>query len=242
MATGPSATVSWHRVGYGPPGESDAWNIGIELVADARGHGYGVRGAGAGRAIPVRAHRRQSRRGADRHRQHRRATGAREGRLRPRGGHPRLPVPGRRLSRPRDLLDPAFRGRAGLTDRSIGTTCVERPFWPIRATTTGHTLDPTADPTLGLTDRRRSDGRIASQVGLCGLRAHVPPPPGVSRRRTPPPGARPRPPDRAGDGAAGRSVPPNSGARWRGSPRRRSDAGRPAPSGATGSTCTGRAR
>lgn len=38
----PIGTVSWHRVGYGPAGESDAWNIGIELIADARGHGYGV--------------------------------------------------------------------------------------------------------------------------------------------------------------------------------------------------------
>ncbi|HEX6868204.1 MAG TPA: GNAT family protein [Candidatus Limnocylindrales bacterium] len=38
----PIGTVSWHRVSYGPPGESDAWNMGIELVPDARGHGYGV--------------------------------------------------------------------------------------------------------------------------------------------------------------------------------------------------------
>jgi RimJ/RimL family protein N-acetyltransferase len=37
----PIGTVSWHRVGYGPPGESDAWNIGIELAPDGRGHGYG---------------------------------------------------------------------------------------------------------------------------------------------------------------------------------------------------------
>ena len=35
-------TVSWHRVGYGPAGGSDAWNMGIELEPDARGHGYGV--------------------------------------------------------------------------------------------------------------------------------------------------------------------------------------------------------
>jgi len=40
--TRPIGTVSWHRVGYGPAGESDAWNIGIELIADARGHGHGV--------------------------------------------------------------------------------------------------------------------------------------------------------------------------------------------------------
>ncbi len=35
-------TVSWHRVGYGPPGGSDAWNMGIELAPEARGNGYGV--------------------------------------------------------------------------------------------------------------------------------------------------------------------------------------------------------
>jgi len=37
----PIGTVSWHMVGYGPAG-SEAWNIGIELAPDARGHGYGV--------------------------------------------------------------------------------------------------------------------------------------------------------------------------------------------------------
>ena len=36
----PIGTVSWHRVGYGPG--SDAWMIGIELIAGARGQGYGV--------------------------------------------------------------------------------------------------------------------------------------------------------------------------------------------------------
>ena len=35
-------TLSWHRVGYGPPGGSDAWNMGIELAPEARGHGFGV--------------------------------------------------------------------------------------------------------------------------------------------------------------------------------------------------------
>jgi RimJ/RimL family protein N-acetyltransferase len=38
----PIGTVSWHKVGYGPAGESDAWNIGIELEPGARGRGYGV--------------------------------------------------------------------------------------------------------------------------------------------------------------------------------------------------------
>jgi RimJ/RimL family protein N-acetyltransferase len=35
-------SVSWHRVGYGPNTESAAWNIGIALIPEARGHGYGV--------------------------------------------------------------------------------------------------------------------------------------------------------------------------------------------------------
>jgi RimJ/RimL family protein N-acetyltransferase len=38
----PLGTVSWHKVGYGPAGASDAWNMGIELAPEARGHGYGV--------------------------------------------------------------------------------------------------------------------------------------------------------------------------------------------------------
>lgn len=35
-------TVGWHRVRYGPNPESEGWNIGIELLPEARGHGYGV--------------------------------------------------------------------------------------------------------------------------------------------------------------------------------------------------------
>jgi RimJ/RimL family protein N-acetyltransferase len=38
----PIGSVSWHRVGYGPNAGSAAWNIGISLVASARGHGYGA--------------------------------------------------------------------------------------------------------------------------------------------------------------------------------------------------------
>lgn len=38
----PIGTVSWHRVMNGPNPESAAWNVGISLVPDARGHGYGV--------------------------------------------------------------------------------------------------------------------------------------------------------------------------------------------------------
>lgn len=33
--------VSWHRVHYGPNPESAAWNVGIELLAEARGQGCG---------------------------------------------------------------------------------------------------------------------------------------------------------------------------------------------------------
>jgi RimJ/RimL family protein N-acetyltransferase len=35
-------SVGWHRVRYGPSPGSDAWNIGIGLLPDARGQGYGV--------------------------------------------------------------------------------------------------------------------------------------------------------------------------------------------------------
>lgn len=38
----PIGTVSWHRVGYGPNDESSAWNIGIALIPEARGHGLGT--------------------------------------------------------------------------------------------------------------------------------------------------------------------------------------------------------
>jgi len=37
----PVGTVSWHAVMYGPNPESRAWNIGINLVPEGRGHGYG---------------------------------------------------------------------------------------------------------------------------------------------------------------------------------------------------------
>jgi RimJ/RimL family protein N-acetyltransferase len=38
----PIGTVSWRAVRYGPNPESVAWNIGINLIPDARGHGLGV--------------------------------------------------------------------------------------------------------------------------------------------------------------------------------------------------------
>ena|ERR1044072_3265555 len=37
----PIGSVSWHSVRYGPNPESTVFNIGINLVPDARGHGYG---------------------------------------------------------------------------------------------------------------------------------------------------------------------------------------------------------
>lgn len=38
----PIGTVGWHPVRYGPNDLSRAWNLGISLVPEARGHGYGV--------------------------------------------------------------------------------------------------------------------------------------------------------------------------------------------------------
>lgn len=37
----PIGSVSWHGVRYGPNPESLVWNIGINLIPDARGHGFG---------------------------------------------------------------------------------------------------------------------------------------------------------------------------------------------------------
>ena len=37
----PIGTVGWHEVRYGPSPLNRAWNIGISLIPDARGHGYG---------------------------------------------------------------------------------------------------------------------------------------------------------------------------------------------------------
>jgi RimJ/RimL family protein N-acetyltransferase len=38
----PIGTIGWHRVMYGPNPESAAWNIGISLIPEARGKGYGT--------------------------------------------------------------------------------------------------------------------------------------------------------------------------------------------------------
>jgi RimJ/RimL family protein N-acetyltransferase len=37
----PVGTIGWHLERYGPNEESGAWNVGIALVPEARGHGYG---------------------------------------------------------------------------------------------------------------------------------------------------------------------------------------------------------
>lgn len=37
----PIGSVSWRAVMYGPNPESTAWNIGINLIPEARGQGYG---------------------------------------------------------------------------------------------------------------------------------------------------------------------------------------------------------
>ena len=38
----PIGTVSWHAVNYGPGPGSIAWNMGIDLVPEGRGRGYGT--------------------------------------------------------------------------------------------------------------------------------------------------------------------------------------------------------
>jgi RimJ/RimL family protein N-acetyltransferase len=35
-------TIAYRKVAYGPPGESDAWQLGIDLPAETRGQGYGA--------------------------------------------------------------------------------------------------------------------------------------------------------------------------------------------------------
>lgn len=38
----PIGTIGWHKVVNGPNPESAAWNIGITVIPEARGHGYGT--------------------------------------------------------------------------------------------------------------------------------------------------------------------------------------------------------
>jgi RimJ/RimL family protein N-acetyltransferase len=43
IATGrPVGTVGWHPVGYGPGPASMCWNIGIDLIPQGRGQGFGT--------------------------------------------------------------------------------------------------------------------------------------------------------------------------------------------------------
>jgi RimJ/RimL family protein N-acetyltransferase len=35
-------TIGYRKTGYGPPPDSDAWQLGIDLPAETRGHGYGT--------------------------------------------------------------------------------------------------------------------------------------------------------------------------------------------------------
>ncbi len=37
----PVGSVSWHKERYGPNERSEAWNIGISLIPEARGHAFG---------------------------------------------------------------------------------------------------------------------------------------------------------------------------------------------------------
>jgi RimJ/RimL family protein N-acetyltransferase len=37
----PIGTVGWHEIHYGPPPKSRAWNIGISLIPETRGQGFG---------------------------------------------------------------------------------------------------------------------------------------------------------------------------------------------------------
>jgi RimJ/RimL family protein N-acetyltransferase len=38
----PVGAISYRKVAYGPPPDSDAWQLGIDLPAEARGRGYGT--------------------------------------------------------------------------------------------------------------------------------------------------------------------------------------------------------
>ena len=111
----PIGTVGWHAVGYGPNPESSGLEHRDRAAARGPRPGLRTRGPGTPRGVPVREHRRQPDRGPDRRRQHRRATVAREGRLRARRDGPRRPVPGRRLPRPRDATRSSAAKRRGET-------------------------------------------------------------------------------------------------------------------------------
>ena len=139
----PIGTVGWHREMYGPNPESSAFNFGIELIPEARGQGYGTEA----QALLVDylfantdVHRVEASTDVE---QPRGAAVAREGRPSARGRHPRRPVPGGRLSRPRRVRD-AARRPGGLTGK------LARPA----ATVRGHGSHRRAAGLLGHGPRR----------------------------------------------------------------------------------------
>ncbi len=105
----PIGTVGWHEVHYGPPPKSRAWNIGISLIPEARGQGFGSIAQRQLADYLFETDRCQPRRGPDRRGEPRRTACPREGRLHSRGHRPRLPVPRRRVPRPRHLCSEPLR-------------------------------------------------------------------------------------------------------------------------------------
>ena len=92
---------------------SDAMQIGIEFIPEARGQGLGVDAQRLIADYLFAATPRHPRRGIDRQQQCRRAARAREGRLCARGRDARRSVPRRRVPRPRLLLEAALRSLTG---------------------------------------------------------------------------------------------------------------------------------
>ena len=110
----PIGTVGWHRVMNGPNRESTAFNVGIELVPEARGKGYGTeaqRQLAAYLFATTDIHRVEASTDIE---------NLAEQRSLEKAGYRRegvcswRPVPGRRLPRRRDLR-PAARRRPGMT-------------------------------------------------------------------------------------------------------------------------------
>ena len=98
----PVGTVGWRLVTvYGPSPMSDAMQIGIELIPEARGQGLGVDAQRLIADYLFATHPCVTRRGVDRQQQRAGTARPREGRLRARGRDARRPVPRRRVPRPR---------------------------------------------------------------------------------------------------------------------------------------------
>jgi hypothetical protein len=83
----PIGPVGWHVERYGPNPESAAFNVGIELIPEARGQGYGTEAQAPARRLPVRDDRSPSGRGRDR-----------TSRTSPSSGRSRRPASGARAS------------------------------------------------------------------------------------------------------------------------------------------------